>query len=222
MDDTVTAPTVTGEKKKKDSWFSKLFEPKVNFYLLLQQQAETTLEGMLALEEYMTTGTHELGQKVREREKFADQQKLSLERKLNDSFVTPFDREDIYDISTYMDEIINAGKATVRETEAMNLVPNDLIYKEMAGTLVEGTRAIHGCLHLLNTNLKEAAVHAQLARKSENRFNNTYREAMTQLYNKDDVKEILKTTEVLRCMMNAAMRIDRTGEKLLHVIVKMS
>ncbi|HEY9683843.1 MAG TPA: DUF47 family protein [Oculatellaceae cyanobacterium] len=218
MEDTIQV--VTG--KKKESWLHRLLEPKTNFYLLLQQQAETTLNGMIALEEYMISGAKEPGQKVRELEKFADHQKLGLERKLVDSFVTPFDREDIYDVSTYMDEIINAAKATVRETEAMQLVPGAPIYKEMAGTLVEGTRAIHGCLHQLNQNIKEAATHAQQARKSENRFNNTYREAMADLYSTDDVKQILKTTEVLRCMMNAAVRIDRLGEKLLHVIVKLT
>jgi hypothetical protein len=121
-----------------------------------------------------------------------------------------------------MDEIINAAKATVRETEAMQLVPHDSLYKEMAGTLVEGTRAIHGSIHLLHINLPEAASHAQLARKSENRFNKSYREAMVNLYEKDDLKVILKTSEVLRAMLNGATRIDRVGEKLLHVIVKMS
>jgi uncharacterized protein Yka (UPF0111/DUF47 family) len=208
--------------KKKDSWLKHLFKPKVDFYLLLQQQAETTLSGMVALEHYMTNGEKEHSQKVRELEKFADGQKLALERKLNDSFVTPFDREDIYDVSVFMDEIINAAKATVRETEAMQLVPHDSLYKEMAGTLVEGTRAIHGSIHLLHINLPEAASHAQLARKSENRFNKSYREAMVNLYEKDDLKVILKTSEVLRAMLNGATRIDRVGEKLLHVIVKMS
>jgi uncharacterized protein Yka (UPF0111/DUF47 family) len=208
--------------KKKDSWLSHLFKPKVDFYLLLQQQAETTLSGMIALEHYMMNGEKEHSQKVRELEKFADGQKLALERKLNDSFVTPFDREDIYDVSVFMDEIINSAKATVRETEAMQLVPSDSQYKEMAGTLVEGTRAIHGCIHQLHLNLPEAASYAQLARKSENRFNKSYRDAMAHLYEQDDLKVILKTTEVLRSMMNGATRIDRLGEKLLHVIVKMS
>jgi hypothetical protein len=45
---------------------------------------------------------------------------------------------------------------------------------------------------------------------------------MTHLYDKDDLKVILKTSEVLRCMLNGATRIDRLGEKLLHVIVKLS
>jgi uncharacterized protein Yka (UPF0111/DUF47 family) len=217
---------ITDEKPKveikKGSWLKALFKPKVDFYLLLQQQAETTLAGMVALEHYMTNGEKEHSQKVRELEKFADGQKLALERKLNDSFVTPFDREDIYDVSVFMDEIINAAKAVVRETEAMQLVPRDALYKEMAGTLVEGTRAIHGSIHQLHLNLPEAASHANLARKSENQFNKSYREAMTHLYDKDDLKVILKTSEVLRCMLNGATRIDRLGEKLLHVIVKLS
>jgi uncharacterized protein Yka (UPF0111/DUF47 family) len=206
----------------KQSWFSKLFTPRVNFYLLLQDQAETTLSGMIALEQYMIDGLPEHGQTVRDLERQADEQKLSLEAKLNDSFVTPFDREDIYDVSLFMDEIINSAKATVREIEAMEVTPNNPVYKEMAGTLVEGTRSIHASVHQLRSNLREAANHAQMARKSENRFANTYRSAVKQLYHIDDLKLILKTTEVFRCLFNGAGNIDRLGEKLLHVIVKMS
>jgi uncharacterized protein Yka (UPF0111/DUF47 family) len=207
------------KSKEPSNWLSKLFAPKSDFYKLLQEQADTTLSGMVALGDYMTNGSVEHSKKVRELEKFADQQKLSLERKLNESFVTPFDREDIYDVSVYMDEIINAAKATVRETEAMQLVPSEAIYKELALTLIEGTRAIHGAIYQLHNNLKESAAYAQLARKSENRFIKTYREAMARLFELNDLKQILKTTEVLRCLMKAATGIDQLGEKLLHVIV---
>jgi uncharacterized protein len=213
---------VSSAERKKDNWLSKLFEPHVNFYALLQNQSQTTLEGMLALEDFMAEGEPQFAQKVRELERHADEQKLLLERKLTDSFVTPFDREDIYDISVYMDEIINSAKATVREVEAMDISPKQTQFKEMASTLIEGTRCINNCFKHLNKNLKQATEEAQLARKSENRFNKNYRAAMKQLLLQDDFKLIFKTTEVYRSMKTGSEKIDRLGEKLLHVIVKMT
>ncbi|MDR3612621.1 MAG: DUF47 family protein [Candidatus Obscuribacterales bacterium] len=209
-------------KKKESGWLSKLFEPKHDFYALLREQSQTTLSGMLALQSYLTTGSLENKQKVRDLESAADEQKLSLEKKLNDSFVTPFDREDIYDIAVFLDEIINAAKATVREMDAMQMHPSDPAFIEMAEILVEGTRCINSSFHQLNRNHKEAYEFAQLARKSENRLGKTYRVAMSELFAQDDIKLIFKTTEIYRSLLYASERINLLGEKLLHVIVKMS
>jgi uncharacterized protein Yka (UPF0111/DUF47 family) len=209
-------------KKKEPSWLSKLLEPKHDFYALLREQSQTTLSGMLALQSYLTTGSLENKQKVRDFESAADEQKLSLEKKLNDSFVTPFDREDIYDIAVFLDEIINAAKNTVREMDAMQVHPSDPAFIEMAEILVEGTRCINSSFHQLNRNHKEAYEFARLARKSENRLSKTYRMAMSELFAQEDVKLIFKTTEIYRSLLNAAVSINVLGEKLLHVIVKMS
>ena len=209
-------------KKRKSNWLSKLFEPKHDFYALLQEQSQTTLSGMLALQAYLTTGNLESKQKVRDLESAADEQKLSLEKDLNDSFVTPFDREDIYDIAVFLDEIINAAKGTVREMDAMQMYPSDPAFVEMAEILVEGTRCINSSFHQLNRDHKKAYEFAQLARKSENHLSKTYRVAMSDLFAQDDIKLIFKTTEIYRSLMNAAEKINILGEKLLHVIVKMS
>ena len=125
---------------------------------------------MLALQAYLTTGDSEKKQQVRDLEKFADEQKLHLEKMLSDSFVTPFDREDIYDIAVFLDEIINAAKSTVREMEAMQINPSDSQFSEMTEILVEGTRCINSSFHHLNKNLNEAYQFAQLARRTENRL----------------------------------------------------
>ena len=62
----------------------------------------------------------------------------------------------------------------------------------------------------------------KVARKSENRFAKTYRVAMRSLFTLDDFKTLLKTREVYSCMVAAAGKIDVVGEKLVHVIVKIS
>lgn len=211
-----------GSTKAEVSWFRRIFAPPVDFYELLNKQAAKTLEGMEALQEWISNGAGERGQTVRDLEREADELKLDLERKLVDSFITPLDREDIYDLSARLDEVINAAKATVREMEALEITAAVPYLLEMSQILVEGTRCLALSFAALRNDPGEASQQAFLSRKSENRFTKVYRQAMRQLFTLDDCKEILKVREVYRTMVLAAERIDVVGEKLLHVIVKIS
>ena len=206
----------------KTNWLARVFEPKTDFFALLNVQAAATLEGMLALEEWINEGTFERCQKVRDIENVADEHKLELERKLVESFITPFDREDIYDLSIKLDEVINSAKTIAREIEALEIKSSDSYLKEMAATLVEGTRCLNQSFIHLQSNPMEASNQATLARKSENRFAKIYRLAMKNLFTLDDFKTLLKTREVYSCMVSCATKIDIVGEKLVHVIVKTS
>lgn len=208
---------------KNPSWFSKVFEPQTDFYKILIDQATMTLHGLEALECWINDGADERCQTVRDFESKADEIKLDLQKRLVDSFVTPFDREDIYDLSTRLDEIINSAKGTAREIEAFTMNPEDAYMTEMARTLVEGARClVNAFTTLREKNFSEAEVQASLARKSENRLSKVYRQAMRELFSINDLKKIMRTVEVYRSFVVAAEHIDRVGAKLQHVIVKIS
>jgi uncharacterized protein Yka (UPF0111/DUF47 family) len=217
-------PATVAVKSNFFTRLAKLFEPKprVDFYALLVAQASTTLKGIEALESWLATGAYERCQSVRDLEHQADEQKLKLQTELRDSFITPFDREDIYDLSIRLDEVINAAKTIAREIEALNYCPQDETLDEMARTLTEGTRHLHNAFHHLNKNLPEAANQAFLARKCENRFAKVYRRGMRELFDLNDFKTILRTVEVYHTMDRMASCIDVVAEKLSHVIVKIS
>ncbi|MBI4534411.1 MAG: DUF47 family protein [Candidatus Melainabacteria bacterium] len=204
------------------AWLGRILEPSTDFYGMLNRQAAKTLEGLEALDAWIGDGAEERCQTVRDLERQADELKLDLERRLVESFVTPLDREDIYDLSARMDEIINAAKSTVREIEALEISADDLYLREMSQVLVEGTRCVVQSFSWLKGDPKEASNQAFLVRKSENRFTKIYRQAMRQLFMLDDFKKVLRTREVYRSMLACAERIDIVGEKLLHVIVKIS
>jgi uncharacterized protein len=200
----------------------RFFEPKIDFYILLVEQAETTMRGVEALEAWLAQGAAERCQIVRDLEHAADEQKMALQRKLAESFITPFDREDIYDLSVRLDEVINAAKSSAREVEALNFCPRDAALLEMARNLAEGTRCLLNAFRALQHNKAEAAAQASLARKSETRFEKVYRQAMRNLFELNDFKTILRTLEVYRTMINTATHIDIVAEKLHHVIIKIS
>lgn len=213
---------MTAEKKHTLHWFGGIFEPTVDFYAMLNRQVDKTLEGMEALREWIKEGGEEGSQRVRELERQADELQMELEKKLVISFVTPFDREDIYELSASLDEVINSAKGVVREMEAMNVSTNGFKLLEMAEIIVEGTRSLQSSVHSLKKDLRDAAQHALQARKTDTRFGKVYRPAMRELLETDDFKTIFRVKEVYKVMLLASERIDQVGERLLHAIVKMS
>lgn len=213
---------MVAEKKTHLNWFSGIFEPTVDFFDLLNKQADKTLEGMQALATWLKEDGAERCQSVRDLERQADDLKMDLESKLVSSFVTPFDREDIYELSSSMDEVINSAKAVVREMEAMNVSPQGTRLLEMADMLVDGTLLVRNSIHALRKDLREASEQALQVRKTDSRFGKIYRPAMNELLELDDFKTIFRVKEVYRVMVVGSERIDRVGETLLHAIVKMS
>jgi predicted phosphate transport protein (TIGR00153 family) len=201
-------------------WYTKFFSPKTDFYALLRMQSQKTLEGMGALSIWINEKSQAYCDQVIECEHQADQLVLDLDKKLVDSFITPFDREDIYDLSIRLDEVINAAKATVREVEALDISVDDYFAREMLLVLLEGTRCLNQSFIALNRNLNESAQQATFARKAENRASKLYRTAMRALFENDDFKKIEKTKELYKSLMLIAQRLDEVAAKLLHVIVK--
>lgn len=204
----------------KLAFLSRLAKPQVDFYDLLEQHAAKTLEGMQQLQAWLETGDDAHRQRVPEIERQADALRLDLQMKLASTFITPFDREDIFDLSIKLDEVINGAKSIVREMETMDVQPKNESLQQFATILLEGTRCLHNAFAALKAKPKEAGNQAFLARKSENRFAKVYRQATQELFAADDLKSILKTYEVYRQMLQTAERIDTLGEKLIHVVVK--
>ncbi len=204
----------------KLTFLSRFHKPPVNFYDLLEQHAAKTLEGMQELGAWFETGDDIHKHRVPEIERQADALRLDLQIKLGATFITPFDREDIFDLSIKLDEVINGAKAIVREMEAMDVQPKEESLQQLSLILLEGARCLHNAFSTLKSDPKEAGNQAFLARKSENRFTKVYRQATHELFAADDLKSILKTYEVYRNMLHVAERVDSLGEKLIHVIVK--
>ena len=191
---------------------------------MLNRQANKTLEGMQALCDWVNDeAAEDRCQSVRDLENEADELKLELGKQLQESFITPFDREDIYDLSLRLDEVINAGKAVVREIEAFETQPKlHPEIRQMAAVLLEGTQALVLSIAALKTDLKEAAKQAAIARKADSRLSKVYRSSMQALLKSDDVKMIIRVSEVYKSLSLGGERIDVVGEHLLHAIVKMS
>ncbi|HAM35018.1 MAG TPA: DUF47 domain-containing protein [Elusimicrobia bacterium] len=197
------------------------FPPKRDFVKMLKEQAEKTAEGLEALQEYVQDPTVEKGKKVMLLEEEADEMRRLLIEELNLSFVTPFDREDIYALSRAIDDMIDYAKSTVEEMTLFEAKSNDHL-RRMAEGLCEAGKEIAAAIPLIMTHPNVCQQHIIRAKKAENFVEHRYREALAELFKNPDVVEILKLRELYRHMSNAADRGDEAADIIGDIVVKMT
>jgi len=199
--------------------------PDGDFLLLLQQQAAKTLEGLRALEAYSRDGDRHQAEIVVRAEAEEDELRRILIDELNRSFVTPFDREDIFALSRALDDVLDYAYSTVDEMEILKVEPDPFIYK-MARLLREGAEELDLAVHTLKTRPQVANDHAVRAKQIENQAEKVYREALVHLFDGitaiEDVVYVLKMREVYRHLSNAADRGDEAANVIGDIVVKMT
>lgn len=203
-----------------------LFKPRQDKFLkLLTEQAEKTLEGMKALEEFMKDKSEEVAERLTLAEKEADELRRILIDELNRTFVTPIDREDIFSLSRAIDDIIDYGYSTVDEMMILDVEPNDYLQR-MAFVLRKAAEEIHRGVLRLKEHPHVAAEHAVRAKALENQAESIYREAIADLFHMpQDVEHIvhmLKMREIYRHLSNAADRGDEAANIIGDIVVKMT
>jgi len=192
---------------------------KINFYQLLLDQARKVEQGMKDLVSYMRDPSKERGSVVLEREEEADDLRRRVVEELNQAFVTPIDREDIYALSRSVDDIIDYAKSTVEEMITLDVRPNKHLVLMSEG-LSEGASAIDEAIACLGNNPDKARDMLVFAKKRENYVEHCYREALVDLFKETDVVTILKVRETYRHMSNAADRGDEAANIIGNILVK--
>jgi uncharacterized protein len=192
---------------------------KANFFMLIADEANEVLAGMIALREYAKNQTEDNAKRVIEFENRADEARRILIDELNKTFATPIDREDLFALSKTIDDIMDYGKSTLDELEMFELKADVHIVK-MTELLLSGVKEIDDAVRRLEKNPTIAVEHAVRAKKFENEMEKVYRNALVELFKGTDVIHMLKMREIYRHLSNAADRIDEAGDEINSIVVK--
>ncbi len=198
---------------------------KVNRFLeLLVQQAEFAVQGMEMLRKFMRNPDPEIADRVSKIEKEADEVRRILIDELNRTFITPFDREDIFALSLTVDDVLDYATTTLEEMTILGVEPNPFL-ERMASLLYDAAVEIQRGIQRLQDHPNVANDHAVRAKALENRIENVYREALADLFrvpqSLEEVVEILKLREIYRHLSNAADRGDQAANVIGDIVVKM-
>ena len=199
-------------------WFRK---KKSDFSNLLHAQAEKVLEGLDALYVWAEGADGQKRVKVKEIEQQADELRRILIEELNQTFVTPFDREDIFSLSRAIDDVMDYADRTVDEMEIYEVKPNSFII-EMIDILRKAARELKDAIRLIQKYPNIALEHATKAKGYENEMEKTYHRALANLFKGTDTVYMLKMREIYRHLSNAADRGDEAANLIGDIVVKMT
>lgn len=203
-----------------------LFTKRQNVFIkLIHDQAALTLEGLEALNTYMQNQDPAAAKCLVLKEKEADEARRILIDELNHTFVTPFDREDIFALSRAIDDVLDYAYSTISEMEILKVKPTPFMQR-IASVLRDAASELLQAVDRLEDHPGVASDHAQRAKGLENRIEEIYREALADLFSGgEDIKQVmkmLKCREVYRHLSNAADRGDEAANVIADIVVKIA
>ena len=198
---------------------------KNTFMKLIHDQAALTLAGLDALKAYMEGQDGAAAAELIKSEKEADEVRRILIYELNKTFITPFDREDIFALSRTIDDVLDYAYTTLNEMEVLKVRPTPFMAR-IASLLRDAAFELLQAVDRLQDHPGVANEHAQRAKALENRVEDVYREALADLFSgAEDTKHIvkmLKSREVYRHLSNAADRGDEAANVIADIVVKIA
>jgi len=189
------------------------------FFDLLSRQSAKSIEGLEALANYAENGTKENANLVRNIEREADELRRILIQELDQTFITPIDREDIYQLSRAIDDVVDYANTTVDEMEIYE-VKGDSHIKEMVNILRKAARELNDAVKILKDYPKIASEHAVKAKSYENQMEKAYHVALAELFKGTDTVYMLKMREIYRHLSNAADRGDEAANIISSIVMK--
>jgi predicted phosphate transport protein (TIGR00153 family) len=204
-------------------WFKRKPD---KFMSMLLDQTNMTVKGLELLKLYLEKPDRRVDKELVDLEKRSDELRQVLIEELFKSFITPIDREDIYNLSREMDEVLDYARTTVDEMLILDVAPTAYM-ERMASLLYDAADELKLALErVMDNHLTVANDHAQRAKGLENRVETVYREALANLFrgkkNVDHIMSVLKEREIYRHLSNAADREDAAANVLAGVVLKMS
>ena len=187
----------------------------------LRAQTAATVDGLDALAKW-AAGDEAAAERVRECEHLADDRKRELRAALSEAFSTPLEPEDIFQLSTGLDRVMNAAKNIVREAEVLERRP-DPPMAELAAALAEGTHHLAEAFAALGGGGGPAATAAaDAALQSQHRVEHVYRSGMSALLGLADLHEVAARRELYRRLARTSDGLKDVAERVWYSVLKES
>ena len=195
------------------------------FIRLLRQQAEQMNAGVDGLWLFVSEGDVAGAAQAEQAEKDGDELRRILIDELHKTFITPFDRENIFDLSLLLDDVLDYAYTTAEEIQTLKVTPDQHLM-DMVSRLREGAQELALAIERMDENPMVAMDHARRAKHRENQVERVYRDAIAELFsgpeNVHHVMEMLRMREVYRHVSNAADQADQAANIIGSIVVKMT
>ncbi|MBA2355848.1 MAG: DUF47 family protein [Acidobacteria bacterium] len=143
-------------------------------------------------------------------------------KRLNQTFVTPIDREDIHTMILYLDNVMDMMDAAGECVRLYRVNSARYGAREIAAILITCADQIHLAMQKLESR-KGLAEHVVEINRLENEADQVHREAIGRLFSEEtNAIEVLKWKEILDLLERATDECEDVANQLENVIVKYS
>jgi predicted phosphate transport protein (TIGR00153 family) len=193
------------------------------FYDMFAESARHLLDGAALLAEMLGDGNDREGiaKRMRDAEHAADETTHNIIRRVNTTFVTPFDREDIYALASSLDDIM----------DFMEAVDLTLLYEvvSLPSELADQVEVIQRCAELTAESMPRLRTMQDLEEywieinRLENLGDKSYRRILAKLFSgKYEALEVLKLKDVVDSLEAAIDAFERVANIVEQIAVKES
>ena len=179
--------------------------------------AARELKGMLADKNH---NYQEYSQRIKGLEHACDELTHTISTKLNKSFITPFDREDIYLMSSALDDIVDLIDDAARAIIDFDVHEIKPYAREFAGVIEKMGEQLREIVSILrkpkNVTQRLVEIH-----RLENEGDDIYHAAIRELFHEEhDPLTVLKWKEIYEKLEAAVDRCENVANIIESVIIK--
>ncbi len=143
-------------------------------------------------------------------------------KKLNRTFITPIDREDLYALASRMDDVLDLIWGAVDRISVFKIRETTQEAISMSKTLLATTEAMHKAIHKLKEkNYSHVQEYCIEINRLENRVDRDFRDALGKLF--DEIKDpvlIIKWKEIYEHLEDATDRCEDVANVLEAIVLK--
>ncbi len=194
------------------------------FYDLFSQAARHLVDGAPLLAEMLAEDSdrESIAKRMRDAEHAADETTHSIVRRVNSTFVTPFDREDIYNLASGLDDVMDFME------EAVDLI---LLYQvvKLPKELANQVDVIQRCAELTAASMPRLREMADLEEywieinRLENLGDKSYRRILAKLFSgKYEALEVMKLKDIVDSLEHAIDAFEKVANIIEQIHAKES
>jgi uncharacterized protein len=209
------------------NWFRALLPKEDRFFDLFEHHAKLVLAGAEGLRSALNGGPdfQRHVATVMDRENDADVITRQVLEAVRRSFITPFDRGDIRDLITSMDDAIDEMRKTVKTVVLFNITEFEPEMKEMAERIVQGAlivREVAPLLRSVGTNAAAISDFAEKMSEIEGETDDIHDEARRRLFQRGPAHalEFWVASEVLNHLERVMDRLEDVAHEVHSIVIE--
>jgi len=195
-----------------------------SFYDLFSEAAAHLVHGANLLAQMLDEGSDKkaIAEQMREAEHEADETTHKIVRRVNSTFITPFDREDIYRLASSLDDVMDFMEEAV---DLLGLYELDTLSPEFAPqveVLQRATQVTADAMPRLRT-MKDLEEYWIEINRLENQGDRSYRRIVADLFSGNyKTLEVLKLKDIVDSLEHAIDALESVANTVEQIAVKES